>query len=162
MTIDPETLDRWQAVCDAATAGPWTFYEFGEGGRVVSIPKGQKDRVSRCIEERRMRLCDCCPATALHWVFAKHDEQEVSNLKFIALARTALPLAIAALRERAWRPIESAPKDGRSFVVGMENVSSGMAHYDDGLFVLEAGSRDLYDATHFQPLPAPPQQEGEG
>ena len=95
--IDPATLDRWQAVCDAATEKPWTFYEFSEGGRVVSIPKGQKDRVSRCIEERRMRLCDCCPATALHWVFAKHDEQEVSNLKFIALARTALPLAIADL-----------------------------------------------------------------
>lgn len=83
----------------------------------------------------------------------------------------------------AWRPIESAPRDGTWFMIckadeGHESVEVGCyapVMYDDyepageGLF--RRVSKSVYDwhgfnnfhrATHWQPLPPPPGEERDG
>ena len=77
--IDPTTLEQWQAVCDAATAGPW-----------------------HCA----MPACDCEEAIANeessveddHTGCCVVDHATEIDANFIALARTALPQAIAEIR----------------------------------------------------------------
>lgn len=125
MTPTPKQLDEWQAICDAATPGPWSYESYPSGSRAVSFnyprtgpfgsPKSP-DRINRHILEVRQRLCDCCPENALHWVGADHDEQEASDLEFIATARTALPAALAALREMQWRPIDDEARSGKAIL----------------------------------------------
>ncbi len=71
-----------------------------------------------------------------------------------------------------WQPIETAPKDGRSILLGGglwddEDVSEviGLAHWDEkskGWLVAchEGGYVCAWytDATHWMPLPEPPQK----
>lgn len=61
-----------------------------------------------------------------------------------------------------WQPIETAPKDERQFLVVQEDgdiwiVSRG---YAERLNPKESGcgccSDQIYDATHWMPLPKPP------
>ena len=63
-----------------------------------------------------------------------------------------------------WRPIETAPKDGRGVLVWCpERKSTYAAIWDESLGEWSPfGSRDTYTSrpvTHWQPLPAPPTGE---
>ena len=70
-----------------------------------------------------------------------------------------------------WRPIESAPKDGRQFLVWdiHYGVRIGRAHiradHDDWLSYMDAhkgSSKGGIRATHWLPLPPPPAMNQEG
>lgn len=59
----------------------------------------------------------------------------------------------------AWRPIDTAPKDGKAFLVWVpENQCTFAVVARDGkLSIFGGGHRDhIQHATHWQPLPEPP------
>jgi hypothetical protein len=70
---------------------------------------------------------------------------------------------LAAAQE--WRAIESAPKDGMPILAFCEPY--GVRHLywhqmfdsDPGMWVL-VGGHDVFEPTHWQPLPAPPKESG--
>lgn len=79
--------------------------------------------------------------------------------------QTAMAEAVASARAESWQPIETAPKDGTSFLAchagsGVHQITwhgkashiplYGWAHGEDVEDV------DLWSPTHWMPLPAPP------
>ena len=79
---DPAELDRIQAVCDAAT-DPVRYKKIHwppDGCWLGLLPKEPFSSKPESLTEQDVDFC--------------------------IMARTALPLAIAALRERAWKPID--------------------------------------------------------
>lgn len=104
--------------------------------------------------------CQLVPVQRLREIVAEHD---------------ALLARIAELEtERAWRPIESAPKDGTCFDAWLGDAEdedlefycgntkyrrSPNWHWLDGKFRPFMGLRPIpvfVQPTHWQPLPAPP------
>ena len=96
------------------------------------------------------------------------DEVE-ANAAFIALAKNHmgdLLDTLTALRAQVeWRPIETAPKDGRRFLVwdSYYGIRIGRwnkrADHDDGLSYMDAfggSSKGGIRATHWLPLPPAP------
>lgn len=61
-----------------------------------------------------------------------------------------------------WSKIETAPKDGRALLVWFpEWVTAQVVFWDDGWLMMfgtrgRMGMRGQPQATHWQPLPAPP------
>lgn len=87
----------------AATPGPWERNTYQSGTMCVSTPKTTG---VRAFYEHHSVLCDCCEKSALHWVCANIDKQQMDNLAFIAHARTfepkfreALDVAVEALEQ---------------------------------------------------------------
>jgi len=72
MTITPDQLTKWRAICDAATEGPWTVKNWGSG--CYSISSGN---------------VDVTPGS-----FGKRE-----NYDFIATARTAIPAWIEEVEQ---------------------------------------------------------------
>lgn len=69
-----------------------------------------------------------------------------------------------------WRPIETAPKDGHILVYGIWRNELGqedtgpsihVVTYECGLWEVTGGCfyQSCVDATHWQPLPKPPQED---
>lgn len=147
-SINPATLDQWQAVCDAATAGPWerrTLTQFHADEpcyEVVALVNGVEQTIC---DNQKYYPCQVEP----------YDQE------FIAIARTALPLAIAALRERAWRPIAEAPEATMLLVCTCnEGWSPRVASLIDTTWVMAEGQGGhlAFKPTHFaelMPLPTP-------
>lgn len=53
-----------------------------------------------------------------------------------------------------WFPIDDAPRDGRSFLVGVgDKEMISVAFFMDGHLVIIGGH---YQPTHYRPLPEPP------
>lgn len=90
--------------------------------------------------------------------------QKGQKKKWIERGQAALTAALAVdgLALQGWQPIETAPKDGRMFIIGRD-ASSGHAYAGIGIWRDEK-LRDPTDfparmwnrPTHWQPLPAPP------
>ena len=71
-----------------------------------------------------------------------------------------------------WQPIATAPKDGSKVLVWSPRYGGNpvIARWSDDRYAKKPiprfqttdrayGARDLFDATHWQPLPAPPEAE---
>lgn len=81
-----------------------------------------------------------------------------------AQMRAALTAALA----KAWRPIESGPRDGTTILLyapGWDSPKTGWTFGDDDFWQdcpFHHKGDPSYTPTHWMPLPAPPpQQEGE-
>ncbi len=89
----------------------------------------------------------------------------------LAVAHAAVcekhPLAAARRRiaeleaERAWRPIDTAPRDGAMVLLGWAgDVPPEAGAWNEGLGWADAdGWYDLANPTHWMPLPAPPTED---
>lgn len=74
--------------------------------------------------------------------------------------------------ENGWLPIETAPKDGSSILVGLQPRPTDpcgavdQAEWDDGWIAIggkcDAGNGLGYEPTHWQPLPNPPVLKEQG
>lgn len=151
MTIDPATLDQWQAQQDVAEKH-MAQYEQG------NMRPDSEAHLAYFVKHRpgesqaRFTLHEC------GWFAALEYERERTNF-----ARTALPLAIAALREHAWRPLSEAPKDGTWILVYVPSEDERLiAAYDEAaqLWFTDGNAEIESEITLWQPLPALPQQEG--
>ncbi len=61
-----------------------------------------------------------------------------------------------------WKPIETAPKDGTSILVCCEIGFMYVAHWNGKLWLSDACADSYFgadDATHWMPLPAPPEPQ---
>jgi hypothetical protein len=69
---------------------------------------------------------------------------------------------IAAYEAAQWRPIEEAPTDGTFFLACCGKWRPFVAHFYRGTLVSDQGEDGLiaYPATHFCPIPPPPENEG--
>lgn len=97
------------------------------------------------------------------WIYSKTQTAS----RDLAIARIKERLITARYRtpsqvesESAWRPIESAPKDGRNFLACSEASSVFYAHWANGVvdssdWTDDTGYRARY-ATLWRPLPPPP------
>ena len=152
MTDQPLDLDAIQKRADAATPAPW------HGETIASILSHA--RVVSCYAFRE------CP-----------DEYQIPDYDdgdFIAAARSDLPALVAEVRRlraenarlreaSAWRPIETAPKDGTR-ILALHNGNSQIFHWwkcrTTGVTGWTYDGNDCtvsHDTvTHFIPLPAPP------
>jgi hypothetical protein len=76
----------------------------------------------------------------------------------VALAR--LDAAEAALREREWRPIETAPKDGEPGLLLCDGqyVATGCWNSQNERWEDDSGVGFRPKPTHWQPLPAAPKE----
>ena len=82
----PADLDRWQALCDAATEGPWThFNEYPSFCSDVSHKVWGQEGPGFGM------ICDTSPYSAAGF-------QRVNDAALIAESRTALPACIAEIR----------------------------------------------------------------
>ena len=85
-----------------------------------------------------------------NWLREVKSDNQAARLK-IHEAADALD---AALKEREWQPIETAPKDGTPFIVWWPGgYADTMASWREYLGFIGFGEPH---ATHWQPLPAPP------
>jgi len=88
--IDDATLNEWQAVCDAATEGPWS----------TDKPPKDRDGWAQGVVVAATERGQCVYCSGEHGVAPE------ANRKFIALARTVVPHLIAEVRRlRAERGI---------------------------------------------------------
>ena len=151
--IDDAKLTEWQALCDAATPGPWVN------------PDGYCVRHDS--DERWLPVCfewRCCSGNEQ----VKSVGQGVDDMEFIAAARTALPEAIVEIMRLralvpAWRPIETAPRD-MTDVVGFHPEMSAhetyfYPHYPahGGWIYFDGDEERLWSPTHWMPMPTPPE-----
>jgi hypothetical protein len=84
-------------------------------------------------------------------------------VRFTAKGRKIVAAAaIAAYEAAQWRPIEEAPTDGTFFLVCCGKWRPFVAHFYRGTLVSDQGEDGLiaYPATHFCPIPPPPENEG--
>jgi len=102
-----------------------------------------------------------------HWAWRERENDRARMRAFLAATALSTPEA----RAQGWRPIETAPKDGRSIIVGRDMGDFGWiigtSHWADiqgisgwisrglGLY----GELGLAHPTHWQPLPAAPSRE---
>jgi hypothetical protein len=126
------------------------------------------DRVERVA--RALALADD-DIDADAWAYAAHNDA-YECVKYRHLARAALAVA------DQWQTIESAPRDGTWFLIvnerdGWESMEVGcyepltverFVEAGDGLYRREMGSaydwrgfNNFHRATHWRPLPAPPE-----
>lgn len=87
--IDDE-LKAAEAICAAATAGPWSM-RLGSGNVVCTAI------ASDCPESFDEFVADCLPDWALAGL-AKAPKNHLNNMAFIIHARTAYPEALAEIR----------------------------------------------------------------
>ena len=80
--IDDATLNEWQAVCDAATEGPWS----------TDKPPKDRDGWAQGVVVAATERGQCVYCSGEHGVAPE------ANRKFIALARTVVPHLIAEVR----------------------------------------------------------------
>lgn len=92
-------------------------------------------------------------ARAIHAKLAPFEVfgEDISNAKFV---REAAPSVIAAYEAAQWQPIETAPKDEFVLVVSEGRVHTATLFEPIGW--LEADMAQLWDVTHWRPLPPPP------
>jgi len=106
-TITDEYLDRLQAICDAATAGPWDGV----------ISTGCVRYLGRPMESRGLQHGDYIAAA--HGGGDDDPGRDVNNAEFIAESRTALPLLVAEIRRLkgmlAWKEAQQVPQEVRDF-----------------------------------------------
>lgn len=66
-------------------------------------------------------------------------------------------------RVSAWRPIDTAPKDGRELLIWTEHGGCWLVYWDkeEAAFLVTDGKNTLYPrgglATHWQPIPLAPE-----
>lgn len=88
----------------------------------------------------------------------EEDNRNREILRVIeAMATTALSSASAP--GEGWRPISTAPRDGLHILIATRSFIGGVvqAYFDPGDGCFRDFEGDTYeDATHWQPLPAPP------
>lgn len=105
-----------------------------------------------------MNTRELADATAIKFNEALRDsysDLSVGHRRLLAtMINSALQQAIAAERERQWQPIETAPRDGRSFLVAIEGLDliDRAFYMDDHLLIV--GGR--YEPTHWMPMVDPP------
>ena len=114
--------------------------------------------------------CAECNAKGPRVMMQRNEEAEDWMGRAIAAWNNRIPDPAADL-ERAWQPIETAPKDGTSIIIGCDYDRLGksrvtMAWYEQSMWV-EAKHWDddvedwvflecAFRATHWMPLPPPP------
>lgn len=89
----------------------------------------------------------------MKWENMGDNRQEVAR----CYARVSLAAADAA----NWRPIESAPRDGTRFMIRKTTGHICVAFFDDGEWYGDDWYCVHHDEyiTHWQPLPAPPNDD---
>ncbi len=107
----------------------------------------------------------------VHWHDQFHQSCSAVNEQERDTAYVKLLDLVRRYAGEGWRPIESAPKDGRSIILGFQWQDSWkqyIAHWHRGLEEWAEGegtsSRIYTDNmqswfTHWQPLPAPPSKD---
>lgn len=107
--IDEKLLADLERMDNEAMPPDWQMECYSSGGRVVrmnsfTVPGEYGDDlpcsgINRHLSETRQVLCDCCPASARHWVPARHDDQEWQDLAYVAALRNAAPELYSTIRE---------------------------------------------------------------
>ena len=55
-----------------------------------------------------------------------------------------------------WQPIETAPKDGTRVIVLEGDGDVSLADFYDGRWFYSVAHDEMFDPTHWMPLPDPP------
>lgn len=131
---DGETIAEIEALANAATPGPWEGHESR-----VYVPGGG---------------------------FSFHGmPNAAANAHFIAACRTAIPALLTTVRKQQaeierlralteWRPIESAPKDGRRLIFILTPSGFPQVAYSNTWWT--CGFSVETKPTHWMPLPEGP------
>lgn len=84
----------------------------------------------------------------------------LTNMTFASVED--LELILAELDRMAWRPIESAPKDGSPMLVFSTGKHIGRATWNSEELMFEDEHHEFIDQrwlTHWIPLPSPPKEQ---
>ncbi len=120
------------------------------------------------MSEIELKPCPFCggAAKALHGAFSDYDEVQCQDCFAEALLFCWNSCATPSPQ---WQPIESAPKDGTAVLATSAHMTGSngepvawAAVFDQerNRWVATWDGEPLNDATHWQPLPAPPEVEG--
>lgn len=123
-TITDEYLDRLQAICDAATEGPWYTVYTDDKDSMNAVYVGTVERKNEHDGEHGMdgsRCGEIVAATLIQQMPRVDHDTELwdENAEFIAESRTALPLLVAEIRRLkgmlAWKEAQQVPQEVRDF-----------------------------------------------
>lgn len=183
LSAAPAQTKRREAVARACCTvdeqnggGPWdwhqqngslaVYYEYADAVAALSAPApqgiGREDIARVLLQAKTGALADMI----LGLPDAQQRGLEILTDAILALLPTEPPVQ--------WQPIETAPRDGRMFLVGYDESIASTARLEPHQRVYEARWNEnqqsfsarngfiLHDgATHWQPIPEPPVQ-GEG
>jgi len=174
MTADTHAPVAWRAESTAHTGG-YVYYGKAEKELLFSYenPPGLEPlylqptqppstgALREALTNARDLLVEICRSLP----FGSRGEEDVSR----AIAQIDAALAGG---ETEWMPIESAPKDGRHVMLGMDDglpwVAEGYYEVDDdrGWFLAQTHWTDAHDGqifpTRYMNLPLPPPQDRKG
>ncbi|MDW9762194.1 DUF551 domain-containing protein [Sinorhizobium meliloti] len=93
-------------------------------------------------------------------------EEIAGNNRPVSWPEVLLLVGTAIAGERAWQPIETAPKDWTDVLLFVPNLDSDWRNVCEGYYdaeneVWENPMFGAVDPTHWQPLPTPPETERE-
>lgn len=87
------------------------------------------------------------------------ESEHANDAMWLSCAKCVLDAADAA----AWRPMESAPRDGAHILVPMKFIGADVVSYDLGAWRETTSMLRLKEEpAHWQPLPAPPEEGVKG
>ena len=89
----------------------------------------------------------------------KDARHYINYWKIEARQRNAQWLEAIKPRDSAWQPIETAPKDGKTFILIVEYGYVYIGLFDNDGYCQDMAGAGL-DPTHWMPLPKPPTKEG--
>ena len=100
---------------------------------------------------------------ALEWMLSEFPEEITEGEK---QARANASASLSEAKAGGWQPIETAPKDGTSilgyWLGGQHDCAIHATKFIRGRWWATNEDFPQREPTHWQPLPAPPAQRGEG
>jgi hypothetical protein len=95
------------------------------------------------------------------------EDVEAVEVYITEIIQAQRQAAVEEYKQSQWQPIETAPKDGTEVLLyekGSINIGCyDWCEFENGSFKHWTGLSDsLENPTHWQPLPTPPQEQGEG
>jgi hypothetical protein len=159
MRSDQMTKEDVLAVLDRDSEQAWQYRDLQDGDIDESERLSEESKQARATVEALWEERERLQATLNNTLAERDAAEHVAQSSRISAidAESRATRAEAALKEAmAWRPIESAPRDGTLVMFYVPDSKPVIARADDYTY---SGAYWLHPATHWMPLPAPPALE---